>query len=81
MESKKVYLDKEYVKVIELRYSIMQVTFENAFKKVEFFHPRVKMLRKKIHYNKEIMDGKVVILIGNAFNFLFQHFPRIHIHR
>lgn len=31
-------LPKEYARVVEFTYSILQVAFENALKHVEFFH-------------------------------------------
>lgn len=62
MQSKKVHLTKEYVKVVEFIYPITKVDFESALKHVEFLHHGVMILRDNIHPERDIMDGRVVIL-------------------
>lgn len=49
VESTKIHLNKKYMKFIEIGYSFMQATFDNALKHVEFLHPKINMLRENIH--------------------------------
>lgn len=49
VSSEKVYLTKEYAKIIKFSYSIMLMAFENFLKHVEIFFLEVKISREKIH--------------------------------
>lgn len=39
-------LSKEYAHLVEDKYSFLNVSFDNALRQVNFFHPEVQRLRK-----------------------------------
>lgn len=62
MHYENVPLTKDYVKVAEFSYSIMEVVFENSLWQVEFSHLKVKISREEIHSEQEMTYERDVIL-------------------
>lgn len=56
----KVFMDNKYLNVVDTRYKCMQVYFENDLAQMQLLHSSVKISRKQIHVEQEIVGGRLV---------------------
>lgn len=56
-EVEKYFENYLYVKVVEITYTVMQASFDNSLNQGELLHPDMKIYRKKIYFEEEVVEG------------------------